>query len=205
MTERPLTDRQSEILDYLRSEIDTRGLPPTIREIGEAFGIRSTKGVEDHLAALERKGFIRREKGKSRAIEIADRPDMTGARMVPLIGRIAAGSPILAVENHTGTFILDEDLVGTGETFLLRVEGDSMQDASILDGDLVVVRSEQTARPGEIVAARVGEDATVKRFDRDGDAVVLLPENEAYDPIRVEPGGEEVQILGKVVGIFRRV
>jgi len=205
MTERPLTARQSEILNYLRDSIDSRGLPPTIREIGEAFGIRSTKGVEDHLAALERKGFIRRERGKSRAIEISDRPDFRGAKVVPLLGRIAAGSPILAVENHAGSFILDEDLVGGGETFLLRVEGDSMKDASILDGDLVVVRSEQTARPGEIVAARVGEDATVKRFSRDGEAVVLLPENDAYDPIRIEPGSEEVQILGRVVGVFRRV
>lgn len=205
MTERPLTTRQTEILDYLRSEIDRRGLPPTIREIGDEFGIRSTKGVEDHLAALERKGFIRRERGKSRAIEIKDRPDLRGARVVPLIGRIAAGAPILAVENHTGSFILDEDLVGGGETFLLRVEGDSMRDASILDGDLVVVRSQETARQGEIVAARVGEEATVKRFSREGDVIVLLPSNDAYEPIRIEPGGEEVQILGKVVGVYRRV
>jgi repressor LexA len=205
MTERPLTPRQSDILDYLKSEVDSRGLPPTIREIGEAFGIRSTKGVEDHLAALERKGFIRRERGKSRAIEIKDRPDLRGAKVVPLIGRIAAGAPILAVENHTGSFILDEDLVGGGETFLLRVEGDSMRDASILDGDLVVVRSQETARPGEIVAARVGEEATVKRFSREGDVIVLLPENDAYEPIRIEPGGEDVQILGKVVGVYRRV
>jgi len=170
MTERPLTPRQSEILDYLRSEIDRRGLPPTIREIGEEFGIRSTKGVEDHLAALERKGFISREKGKSRAIEIADRPDLRGAKLVPLIGRIAAGSPVLAVENHAGEFVFDEDLVGVGDTFLLRVEGDSMTNASILDGDLVVVRTQDTARPGEIIAARVGEDATVKRFHREGQA-----------------------------------
>jgi repressor LexA len=204
MTERPLTSRQSEILEYLREEIDRRGLPPTIREIGERFGIRSTKGVEDHLAALERKGFIHRERGKSRAIEVSDRPDLRGARLVPLIGRIAAGAPILAVENHAGQFIFDESLVGSGENFLLRVEGDSMKDASILDGDLVVVRSQDSAREGDIVAARVGEEATVKRFHREGRAIVLLPENEAYDPIRVEQA-ESFQILGKVVGVYRRV
>jgi repressor LexA len=204
MTERPLTARQSEILEYLREEIDRRGLPPTIREIGERFGIRSTKGVEDHLAALERKGFIHRERGKSRAIEVADRPDLRAARRVPLIGRIAAGSPILAVENHAGHFVFDESLVGTGETFLLRVEGDSMTDASILDGDLVVIRSQNTARVGEIIAARVGEEATVKRFHREGNAIVLLPENDAYDPIPVE-STEDFQILGKVVGVYRQV
>jgi repressor LexA len=204
MTERPLTARQSEILEYLRSEIDRRGLPPTIREIGDEFGIRSTKGVEDHLAALERKGFIRRERGKSRAIEIKDRPDLRGARVVPLIGRIAAGSPVLAVENHEGTFILDEDLVGAGDNFLLRVVGDSMVKAGILDGDLVVVRQQKTARNGEIVAARVGDEATVKRFQKDGGAVTLLPENDAYEPIVVDPSSE-FELLGKVVGVYRRI
>jgi repressor LexA len=204
MTPRTLTERQAEILEYLREEIDRRGVPPTIREIGEQFGIRSTKGVEDHLAALVRKGFIRREKGKSRSIEVSDRPDLRGARLVPLIGRIAAGSPILAVENHEGHFVFDESLVGPGENFLLLVKGDSMRDASILDGDLVIVRSQDTAREGEIVAARIGEEATVKRFHREGNTVVLLPENAAYDPIRVE-GSEDFQILGKVVGVYRRV
>ncbi len=197
-----LTARQAEILEYLRDEIDRRGLPPTIREIGEEFGIRSTKGVEDHLAALERKGYIRREKGKSRAIEILDRPDLRGARLVPLVGRIAAGAPILAVENHDGSFVLDEALVGTGDTFLLRVVGDSMKDASILDGDLVVVRSQESARSGEIVAARVGEEATVKRFHRDASGIQLLPENEAYEPIVVTEH-DDFHVLGRVVGIIR--
>ena len=204
MTERALTSRQQAILDWLRDEIDRRGLPPTIREIGEAFGIRSTKGVEDHLAALERKGSIRRERGKSRAIEICARPDLRGARLVPLLGRIAAGTPVLAVENRSDEFVLDESLVGAGETFLLRVQGDSMKDASILDGDLVVVRAQDEARTGDIVAARLGEEATVKRLDRSGGIIRLLPENEAYEPILPDPS-EDFQILGKVVGVYRRL
>ncbi|HMB71850.1 MAG TPA: transcriptional repressor LexA [bacterium] len=204
MGERPLTPRQREILDWLRDEIDRRGLPPTIREIGESFGIRSTKGVEDHLAALERKGYIRREKGKSRAIEVADRPDLRGARLVPLVGRIAAGAPVLAVENHEGTFVFDESLVGAGETFLLRVQGDSMTKTGILDSDLVIVRKQDDARNGDIVAARVGDEATVKRFRKGGGRVTLLPENDAYDPIEVDPT-EGFEILGKVVGVYRRM
>ena len=204
MTDKPLTQRQSDILEYLRAEIEGRGMPPTIREIGQEFGIKSTKGVEDHLAAIERKGYIRRERGKSRAIEIADRPDLSSARLVPLIGRIAAGSPILAVENHEGNFVLDEALVGNGENFLLRVEGDSMKDASILDGDFVIVRSQERAVNGEIVAARVGEDATVKRFHQSPEGIKLIAENEAYDPIEVDPT-EDFSILGRVVGVFRQV
>ncbi|MFN8176903.1 MAG: transcriptional repressor LexA [bacterium] len=204
MTERALTTRQRAILDWLRDEIDRRGLPPTIREIGEEFGIRSTKGVEDHLAALERKGAIRRERGKSRAIEISARPDLRGARMVPLLGRIAAGAPILAVENHAGHFILDESLVGAGETFLLRVEGDSMKNAAILDGDLVIVRSQESARSGEIVAARIGEEATVKRLEQTAAGIRLLPENDSLKPIEVQPS-DDFHVLGKVVGVYRRI
>jgi len=204
MTERPLTARQAEILEYLRAEVEGRGMPPTIREIGQEFGIRSTKGVEDHLAALERKGFIRRERGKSRAIEIMHRQDLSGARVVPLIGRIAAGAPTLAVENHAGQFVLDESLVGHGETFLLRVAGDSMKGASILDGDLVIVRVQGAARNGEIIAARVGEEATVKRFWQEAGGVRLLPENDAYDPIEVDPS-QDFAILGKVVGVYRQI
>jgi repressor LexA len=204
MTERALTTRQQAILDWLRDEVDRRGVPPTIREIGEEFGIRSTKGVEDHLAALERKGAIRRERGKSRAIEVVARPDLRGARMVPLLGRIAAGAPILAVENHAGRFILDESLVGGGETFLLRVQGDSMKDASILDGDLVVVRAQEAARSGDIVAARIGDEATVKRFEQTPRGIRLLPENDAHAPIDVD-ASDDFSILGRVVGVYRRL
>jgi repressor LexA len=204
VTERPLTARQAEILDFIRDETDGRGMPPTIREIGSQFGIRSTKGVEDHLAALERKGFIKREKGKSRHIEIADRPDMRGVRLLPLVGRIAAGAPVLAVENVEDQFVFDESLVGPGETFLLRVAGDSMIDAGIFDDDLVIVRKQDDAREGEIVAARLEEEATVKRFHREGGQITLLPENAAYDPIPVAED-RDFQILGKVVGVYRRM
>ena len=204
MTERPLTARQTEILEFIRDEMDRRGMPPTIRELGHQFGIRSTKGVEDHLAALERKGFIRRERGKSRAIEVSDRPDMRGARLLPLVGRIAAGAPVLAVENQEGTFVFDESLVGAGETFLLRVVGDSMVNAGIFEDDLVIVRKQDDAREGEIVAARLEEEATVKRFHREGGRIVLLPENDAYDPIPVAED-RDFQILGKVVGVYRRI
>ena len=204
MTERPLTARQEEIFTYVRDEIARRGLPPTIREIGKRFKIRSTKGVEDHLAALTKKGFIKRERGKSRAIEIEGRPDLRGALALPLIGRIAAGNPVLAVENHEDTFVMDEHLVGAGETFLLRVTGDSMKDAAILDGDLVVVRKQETARIGEIVAARIGEEATVKRLHKVGDTVVLNPENDSYQPITVS-ADSDFEILGKIVGVYRRL
>lgn len=204
MTERQLTDRQRQILDYLRDEIDRRGVPPTIREIGERFQIRSTKGVEDHLAALTKKGCIRRERGKSRSIEVEGRPDLRGARALPLVGRIAAGMPALAVEQHEGHFVLDESLVGAGETFLLRVTGDSMKNAAILDGDLVVVRKQETARVGEIVACRIGEEATVKTLHKTGDPVVLKPENPDYDLISIA-AGEDFEIFGKVVGMYRRI
>lgn len=204
MTERPLTDRQREIFDYLRGEIDRRGMPPTIREIGERFQIRSTKGVEDHLAALSKKGFIRRERGKSRGIEIEGRPDLRSARALPLLGRIAAGAPALAVENFDESLVLDESLVGAGETFLLRVTGDSMQGAAILDGDLVVVRKQDTARLGEIVACRIGEEATVKTLQEIGARVVLKPENSDYDLI-VVPAESDFEILGKVVGVYRKI
>lgn len=204
MTERPLTDRQQEIFTYLREEIDRRGVPPTIREIGERFQIRSTKGVEDHLAALARKGVIRREKGKSRSIEIEGRPDFRNARVLPLLGRIAAGMPALAVEQHEDHLVLDESLVGSGTTFLLRVTGDSMRDAAILDGDLVIVRQQTVARVGEIVACRIGEEATVKTLHKTGSPVVLRPENPAYNLIEVAED-QDFEILGKVVGVYRRV
>jgi repressor LexA len=203
-SEKALTARQKEIFVYLRDEIDRRGVPPTIREIGERFQIRSTKGVEDHLAALSKKGFIRRERGKSRAIEIEGRPDLRGARSLPLLGRIAAGNPMLAVETHEDHVVMDESLVGGGDLFLLRVTGDSMKNAAILDGDMVVVRQQPMARLGEIVACRIGDEATVKRFHRMGEDVVLMPENDAHEPI-VVPAGSDFQILGKVVGVYRKL
>lgn len=200
---RPLTARQQVILDFIVTAIRTRGYPPTLREIGREFSIRSTKGVNDHLEALERKGKIRRQKDLSRAIEVMDLPvQAEHAVSVPLVGRIAAGAPLLATENVEASFILDESLVHGERNFLLRVQGDSMVKAHICDGDLVLVRPQDTADAGEIVAALVDDEATVKRFYRDSEGVQLVPENDAMRPIRVPPD-VPLRILGKVVAVVR--
>jgi repressor LexA len=200
---RPLTERQQAILDFIVATIRTRGFPPTLREIGRDFGIRSTKGVNDHLEALERKGKIRRQKDLSRAIEVVDMVTQSEhAVSVPVVGRIAAGAPLLATENVEGNLVVDESLVHGDRNFLLRVQGDSMVRAHICDGDLVLVRPQDTADAGEIVAALVDDEATVKRFYRDADGVRLVPENETMSPIVVPPD-TPVRILGKVVAVLR--
>jgi len=200
---RPLTERQRVILDFIIDAIRSRGFPPTLREIGREFNIRSTKGVNDHLEALERKGKIRRERDLSRAIEVVDMPIQADhAVAVPILGRIAAGAPLLATENIEGNLVLDESLTHGERSFLLRVEGDSMIKAHICDGDLVLVRPQDTADEGEIVAALLDDEATVKRFHRDGEGVELMPENDSMRPIRVPPD-MPLRILGKVVGVVR--
>jgi repressor LexA len=204
-----ISDRQRDILDFIRSTVARRGYPPSVREIGEEMGLSSPSTVHSHLAALSRAGLIRRDPSKPRAIEVLD-PDTVGGpvdgpdvRRVPLVGRIAAGSPILAEEDIQDVVPLPADLVGTGPVFMLEVRGDSMIDAGILDGDYVVVRSQPDALDGEIVAALVDEEeATVKRLRRSGSTVILESENEAYEPMRFEGG---VRILGKVVSVFRKV
>ena len=202
---RPLTDRQRAILDFIIETIRTQGFPPTLREIGSAFSIRSTKGVNDHLEALERKGKIRRRPDLSRAIEIMDMPaevDSGESESVPILGRIAAGLPLLATENHDGAFRLDRSLLHGEQNFLLRVQGESMVDAHICDGDYVLVRPQETAIDGEIVVAMVDDEATVKRFFKEGDSVRLQPENESMSPL-VFSSDTPVGILGKVVGVLR--
>jgi repressor LexA len=200
---RPLTERQQAILDFIVATIRTRGFPPTLREIGRDFGIRSTKGVNDHLEALERKGKIRRQKDLSRAIEVVDMVTQSEhAVSVPVVGRIAAGAPLLATENVEGNLVVDESLVRGDRNFILRIQGDSMVRAHICDGDLVLIRPQDTADAGEIVAALVEDEATVKRFYRDGDSVRLEPENETMGPIIVPPE-TPVRILGKVVAVLR--
>ena len=203
-----LTGRQQEIWDFLVDYVGRHGYPPTVREIGEAVGLASPSTVHAHLANLERAGYLRRDPTKPRALELLhDRPagaEPAETHRLPLLGQIAAGGPLLAEQNVEDYLAVPEPLSRGGEEFLLRVRGDSMINAGILDGDIVVVRHQQDARNGEIVVALAGEDesaneATVKRFFKEHDRVRLQPENDALDPIFAT----HVQILGKVVGVFR--
>jgi len=206
-----LTDRQRQILDFLTKYVDAHGYPPTVREIGEAVGLASPSTVHAHLANLERAGLIRRDPTKPRAIELRREPKAVPAaaadvHRLPLVGEVAAGGPLLAEENVEDYLAVPEPLSRGGEEFLLRVKGDSMIQAGILDGDFVVVRRQAEARNGEIVVALAGEDestneATVKRFFRENGRVRLQPENDALEPIYAE----HVQILGKVIGVFRQL
>lgn len=199
-----LTGRQKEIWDFLVEYLDGHGYPPTVREIGEAVGLASPSTVHAHLANLERAGLLRRDRTKPRALELIGREVAASPESLPLLGEIAAGGPLLADENVEEYVPVPEMLSRGGADFLLRVKGDSMVDCGILDGDVVVVRRQDTARDGEIVVALAGDDesadeATVKRFYREGDRVRLQPENRAMEPIYAR----HVQILGKVVGVFR--
>jgi repressor LexA len=205
-----LTGRQQEIWDFLVDYVDRHGYPPTVREIGERVGLASPSTVHAHLANLERAGFLKRDPTKPRALELtglrraaARAPQAANAQALPLVGEIAAGGPLLAAENVEEYVDLPERLVGPAD-FLLRVKGESMIDAGILDGDLVVVRKSDTAVNGDIVVALAGDDesadeATVKRYFRESGRIRLQPENTALEPIYAK----HVQILGKVVGVFR--
>ncbi|HWV36895.1 MAG TPA: transcriptional repressor LexA [Vulgatibacter sp.] len=245
-----LTDRQRAILEYVVRHIAEERFPPTIREIGQAMGIRSTNGVNDHLKALERKGYLERGEMKSRAlvptrvawktvgvrqpgIPAAGEPPalraLAGGRSgppspigsprlvggpddlldVPVLGRVAAGAPILAEENHESTMRIDPSLLGRGSKegiFALRIQGDSMIGDGILDGDLVFVRSQPTARTGEIVVAMIEGEATVKRFYPEGDRIRLQPSNPALAPIYIHGrDARAADIVGVVVGVFRQI
>lgn len=204
-----LTDRQQAIFDFIASIIRSRGAPPTIREIMDEFDINSTNGVRTTLAALEKKGHIRRHPRLSRGIELVDwgpahDPDTLE---IPILGRVAAGAPILAEEHVEGTVHVDRSLApASGEVFALRVQGDSMIEAGILDGDIVVARHQETANRGDIVVALLDDEATVKRFDPGLDCVRLLPENAAYEPIVVTgDDGIQLRIAGRVVGLMRQL
>ncbi len=212
MTTEParLSDRQRQILELIMATVADRGYPPSVREIGEAVGLSSPSTVHSHLSALAKAGYIRRDPSKPRAIEVIDRGDATVSdlhrapvRDVPLVGRIAAGSPILAEEDIEEIYPLPTEIVGNEPVFMLEVRGDSMIDAGILDRDYVVVRRQPTADDGQLVAALVdGEEATVKRLQRLDGRVVLRPENPDYPPMVFSDG---VEILGVVVAVLRRV
>jgi len=200
-----LTDRQREILNYIEREVRTTGVPPSIRQIGVALGISSTNGVRAHLQALEKKGYIHRSSRTSRGIASLDRLRRTATRAphetvaIPILGHVTAGQPILAVENRDGVLHLDPSLVKGTDTFALRIEGDSMIGAGILDGDYVLVRPQQSADNGDIVVALLEDSVTVKRFYREAAGFRLQPENPRLAPIYVS----DVQICGKVMALIR--
>lgn len=203
-----LTARQREILDYIKKEVQKKGYPPSVREIGEAVGLSSSSSVHAHLEKLEEMGYLRRDPTKPRAIEVltADSPinafdGFKGLRYVPVVGAVTAGAPILAEQNIQDYFPLPKDFSSAAEVFMLKVRGDSMLNAGIFDGDMVIVNKESTANNGDIVVALLGEEATVKRFYKETAHVRLQPENEKYEPI-LSP---DVQILGKVVGLIRKI
>ena len=198
-----LTKKQDRIFEFIRKHVQDTGYPPTVREIGASFRI-SEKGAYDHLNAIEKKGYIRRVPKKPRAIEILEfvpqKLPQTAVE-VPIVGRVAAGEPILASENVEGTLPVPREVVKEDPCFALRVNGKSMIDAGIFEGDVVIVRSQNYADTGDIVVALLDDEATVKRFFRDGDRIRLQPENSVMSPIIVD----DAQILGKVVGLFRRL
>jgi repressor LexA len=201
-----LTKRQQEIFDFIKRYSAKYGYPPTVRDIGKAVGLASSSTVHAHLANLEKAGLLRRDPSKPRAIEMLDKAAAAVKSVVaptglPLVGSVAAGQPILAEENIEDYVQVPEIAGGDDGEYVLRVRGDSMKNAGILPGDFVVVRPQETATDGEIVVALVGEDATVKRFFRESDHVRLQPENETMEPIR----SREVSVLGRVVGVFRKV
>ncbi|HUH68738.1 MAG TPA: transcriptional repressor LexA [Mycobacterium sp.] len=213
-----LTERQRTILNVIRASVTSRGYPPSIREIGDAVGLTSTSSVAHQLRTLERKGYLRRDPNRPRAVDVRGAEATTGAApsvltevagsdalpeptFVPVLGRIAAGGPILAEEAVEDVFPLPRELVGEGTLFLLKVVGDSMVEAAICDGDWVVVRQQNVADNGDIVAAMLDGEATVKTFKRAGGQVWLMPHNPAFDPIP----GNDATVLGKVVTVIRKI
>src|SRR6201996_384411 len=214
-SEAGLTPRQRTILDVIRASVTTRGYPPSIREIGDAVGLTSTSSVAHQLRTLEKKGYLRRDPNRPRAVDVRSADDSRAAAVtdvagsdalpeptyVPVLGRIAAGGPILAEEAVEDVFPLPRELVGEGALFLLKVVGDSMVDAAICDGDWVVVRQQNVADNGDIVAAMIDGEATVKTFKRTSGQIWLMPHNPAFDPIP----GNDAAVLGKVVTVIRKI
>jgi repressor LexA len=205
-----LTKRQQEIFDFIRKYSAKYGYPPTVRDIGKAVGLASSSTVHAHLANLEKIGLLRRDPSKPRAIELLDRAvgsavdsvrSMVRGEALPLVGSVAAGQPILAEENIEEYVPVPQVAGGSSGEYLLRIRGESMKNAGILEGDLVVVQPQETAQQGEIVVALLGEEATIKRYFRERDHIRLQPENETMEPIR----SKEVKVLGRVVGLMRNM
>ena len=202
MAQGKISSKQKEILEYIKSQILERGFPPAVRDICEAVHLKSTSSVHSHLQTLEKNGYIRRDPTKPRAIEILDdsfnfmRREMVN---VPIVGRVAAGEPILAEQNIEEYFPIPTEFMPNKQTFMLKVRGESMINAGILDGDLVLVEEQKTARNGEMIVALIEDGATVKTFYKEEGVIRLQPENDTMDPIIVP----DCQILGKVIGVFR--
>jgi repressor LexA len=222
MPDRELTDRQRAVLDFIQHSIVSRGYPPTLREIGEKMGIRSTNGVNDHLKALEKKGYLAREDLKSRALRPLKMDGLVKLEAasshghgdddlveVPVVGRVAAGAPLLAVENVSDTVKVDRFFLGSSpakETFALRVKGDSMIEDGIHDGDFIFVRKSLTADKGDIVVALIEDEATVKRYYPEGDTIRFQPANAQMQPILVKKRDfKSVNLIGIVVGVYRKI
>jgi repressor LexA len=203
MVEMHLTKRQQEIFDYVKKYVGEHGYPPTVRDIGKAIGLTSSSTVHAHLANLEKLGVLRRDPTKPRAIEVLKdkAKQVVSPPGLPVVGQVAAGQPVLADENIEEYVPVPGIAGGDDGEFVLRVKGDSMKDAGILEGDFVIVRRQETAGDGDIVVALVGDEATVKRFFREDDHVRLQPENPSMEPIRTR----EAQVIGRVVGLCRRV
>ncbi len=203
-----LTKRQQDILDFIESFMQKRGYPPTLREIGNEFGISSTNGVRVNLAALEKKNYIIRRPWLSRGIELVDAPKVqqTDSEIgyVPIVGKVAAGEPIFASENIEGMLAVDDSFIPTKKVFALKVHGDSMHNIGILEGDYVLARRQHAAEPGEIIVFIVGDEITVKRYDSKGDKVHLIPENDNYETRIIKRNSSDLQIAGKVIGLLRR-
>lgn len=197
-----ITKKQSEILEFIKSEIINKGYPPAVREICDAVHLKSTSSVHSHLETLEKNGYIRRDSTKPRAIEIIDdsfnlvRREMVN---VPLVGHVAAGEPLLATQNIENYFPIPSEYMPNQQTFMLKVKGESMINIGIYDGDLILVSEQSTARNGDVIVALVDDSATVKTFYKEADHIRLQPENDSMDPIIVP----DVKILGKVIGVFR--
>lgn len=203
MVKTKLTDKQRQVLEFIKKKISTHGSSPTIREIGKFMKISSTNGVRLHIQALIKKGYLKKTKFIARGLEVTDMV-MSEIRKLPLVGTVPAGMPIDAIENIEGEYAFDTSFLPKGDSFSLKISGDSMKDAGIFNNDIVLVQKQQVARKGEIIVAIIGDEATVKRYLPEGNRIVLKPENDNYESIIVDKRSPDFRIAGKVVGLIRK-